>query len=42
MPLDFVRQSRQKSIAAAKAKWRSMPPVSENRIDVTCPSPEKN
>lgn len=23
-PLDFVRQSRQKSIAAAKKRWRSM------------------
>jgi hypothetical protein len=30
MPLDFVRQSRQRSIAAAKATWRSLPPVSEN------------
>ncbi len=29
-PLDFVRQSRQKSIAYAKQKWRSMPSVSEN------------
>ena len=30
MDLDFVRQSRQKSISAAKAKWRALPPISEN------------
>ena len=30
MPLDFVRQSRQKSVARAKRQWRRMPPVSEN------------
>jgi hypothetical protein len=28
--LDFVRQSRQKSIENAKAIWRKLPPVSEN------------
>lgn len=30
MPLDFVRQSRQKSVAAAKDRWHAMPPVEEN------------
>jgi len=30
MPLDFVRKSRQKSINAAKQKWRGMPPQTEN------------
>jgi len=30
IPLDFIRQSRQKSIAAAKKQWRSMPPQKEN------------
>ena len=28
--LDFVRQSRQKSIDSAKRSWRALPPVSEN------------
>ncbi len=28
--LDFVRQSRQKSIKRAKDTWRSMPPKTEN------------
>lgn len=31
MPLDFVRQSRQKSIAHAKNMWRMLPPISENK-----------
>jgi len=30
MPLEFVRQSRQKSIDRAKALWRKMPPTSAN------------
>ena len=29
-PLEFERQSRQKSIASAKRIWRSMPPVKDN------------
>lgn len=32
MPLDFAPQSRQKSIDAAKACWRRLPPVSENHF----------
>ena len=30
MELAFVRGSRQKSIDHAKAKWRKVPPISEN------------
>lgn len=30
VPLEFVRQSRQKSINHAKQLWRSLPPISEN------------
>lgn len=30
MPLAFIPQSRQISIASAKRRWRTMPPVSEN------------
>jgi len=34
MPLDFVRQSRQKSIAEAKSTWRALPPCSENHYGI--------
>ena len=35
MPLDFVRQSRQKSIAAAKKHWRRLPAVSQNHYGIS-------
>lgn len=33
-PLPFVRGARQKNIDAAKAKWRILPPVSQNHYGV--------
>ncbi len=34
MSLEFVRQSRQKSINYAKQLWRKLPPVSENHYGI--------